>query len=716
MPPKAKPKGKAKAEPKAAPVSKSPEPAAPPPPPPPAIEVPSAKEAAIDLNFVDDEHWAALAGLEEPPECVAKVLQAVLVLLGDPEPGSWSVAKAALSDAPELLRELKALGPCGCSAAQLKAAEDLVTGQLHKLKAPEEAKEEAKPKAKAKGKAAPAPKAEPPPPGAPAAFALGLVVLALAKHNRDADDFEESWQTVKFAQLHDVLESAAVLKTPACIVCPGPAAHRAVTAFLRGGGASVESKPSSLQVRVGLAKDLTVEGAQAAFAMPVQEAVAAGRRCVVMLGSSPVPIAPFCNEQHVPANLFKKGADGEAAAKAVGKGAAKDGFHVVVVVEMLQAKAQEKMEAFVPNFGDVQVFVIDPASLPAPETFEEAAPAAGSGRAAVKAKPCLRAALRLLAVEPPEVPKPKDGEKPPAAAAPEPADDDRPFVNDEEFEWTETFTADSGWETRWQPGPSKADEHGKPIREGLIKATIQNYPPDPKVRKACLELVGGTSNAPCTGIYTTFEPLCRPTEVEFEFTMNGKVEMPNANIVFTELPFDGALPDCRVGVQFAVRGGMQLSGGAGNLVRISNDGKIKNDQWNKVLLKIDWNEKIVIGQVDTRGKGYMPAVQTVPFRDEKCQGFGACFIYNTDLQATSWFSSIRIKQEANADIGDTAALDARAEMAKKLKQKDYDAAVAADMAVGMKMGAIKSTACHGMNLAQEQAANYASAAGAAMGR
>lgn len=41
-------------------------------------------------------------------------------------------------------------------------------------------------------------------------------------------------------------------------------------------------------------------------------------------------------------------------------------------------------------------------------------------------------------------------------------------------------------------------------------------------------------------------------------------------------PFEGALPDCKVGVQFTVRGGMQLCGGGGNLVRISNDGKIQN--------------------------------------------------------------------------------------------------------------------------------------------
>eukprot|EP00413_Alexandrium_margalefii_P031776 CAMPEP_0204555960 /NCGR_PEP_ID=MMETSP0661-20131031/29236_1 /ASSEMBLY_ACC=CAM_ASM_000606 /TAXON_ID=109239 /ORGANISM="Alexandrium margalefi, Strain AMGDE01CS-322" /LENGTH=54 /DNA_ID=CAMNT_0051563065 /DNA_START=51 /DNA_END=212 /DNA_ORIENTATION=- len=54
--------------------------------------------------------------------------------------------------------------------------------------------------------------------------------------------------------------------------------------------------------------------------------------------------------------------------------------------------------------------------------------------------------------------------------------------------------------------------------------------------------------------------------------MSGKVDMPNSCVVFTERAFEGALPDCKVGVQFMVRGGMQLSGGGGNLVRISNDG------------------------------------------------------------------------------------------------------------------------------------------------
>ena len=38
-------------------------------------------------------------------------------------------------------------------------------------------------------------------------------------------------------------------------------------------------------------------------------------------------------------------------------------------------------------------------------------------------------------------------------------------------------------------------------------------------------------------------------------------------------------------------------------------------------------------KVDTRGKGYAPAIQTVPFRDPSCMGFSALFIYNTDPQA-----------------------------------------------------------------------------------
>lgn len=118
---------------------------------------------------------------------------------------------------------------------------------------------------------------------------------------------------------------------------------------------------------------------------------------------------------------------------------------------------------------------------------------------------------------------------------------------------------------------------------------------------------------------------------------------------------------------------------------------------------------MVVAQVDTRGKGYAPAIQTVPFRDASCVGFGALFIYNTDTQATCWFSSLRIKQsEADMVLTDTDALAARRDLADRLKQREYQMAVDADMEVGMKMGAIKSTTCHGMNLAMEQAANNTS--------
>ena len=59
-------------------------------------------------------------------------------------------------------------------------------------------------------------------------------------------------------------------------------------------------------------------------------------------------------------------------------------------------------------------------------------------------------------------------------------------------------------------------------------------------------------------------------------------------------------------------------------------------------------------------------------------------------------------------LADTEALAARKDLAERLKQREYQMAVEADMEVGMKMGAIKSTTCHGMNLAMEQAANNVS--------
>merc|ERR1712050_161666 len=127
---------------------------------------------------------------------------------------------------------------------------------------------------------------------------------------------------------------------------------------------------------------------------------------------------------------------------------------------------------------------------------------------------------------------------------------------------------------------------------------------------------------------------------------------------------------------------MQLSGGGGQLVKISNDGKIQPDKWNKVIMQIDWHEKLVVAQVDTRGKGYAPAIQTVPFRDASCEGFGYLYIYNTDMQGTCWFHSLRIKQAADASQMDTEALDARRELKKALEQREYQRALDADMEVG----------------------------------
>merc|ERR1739848_447036 len=149
---------------------------------------------------------------------------------------------------------------------------------------------------------------------------------------------------------------------------------------------------------------------------------------------------------------------------------------------------------------------------------------------------------------------------------------------------------------------------------------------------------------------------------------------------------------------------MQLAGG-GDIGRISNDGKLQSDKWARVLLQIDWQEKSVIGQVDIKGNGYAPVVQSVPFRDQKCEGFGFLYIYNTDVQGTCWFHSLRIRQEKNAAALNTWAADARADLAKRLQEREYQRAVAGDMEEGMKMGAICSTKGHGMNLAEEQRAN-----------
>lgn len=72
------------------------------------------------------------------------------------------------------------------------------------------------------------------------------------------------------------------------------------------------------------------------------------------------------------------------------------------------------------------------------------------------------------------------------------------------------------------------DEKGKPIKDALINFDIIEHPiTNPKERRKCLQIVGGSPNAHCTGIWTEFYPLVRPTEVEFEFTMNGKIDFQN---------------------------------------------------------------------------------------------------------------------------------------------------------------------------------------------
>lgn len=80
----------------------------------------------------------------------------------------------------------------------------------------------------------------------------------------------------------------------------------------------------------------------------------------------------------------------------------------------------------------------------------------------------------------------------------------------------------------------------------------RKYPSNPKDAKNCLQLMGGAANAPRTGIWTSFKPLIRPTEVEFEFTVNGKVDMPNACLVFTERLFAAQRNKLPVGVAFRV--------------------------------------------------------------------------------------------------------------------------------------------------------------------
>ena len=98
----AKAAGKAKAVAKAA--SPSPE-------PPPKVAGPeklSVFDAETNLNFVEDDDWAQLA--EHPNDTSQKVLEAVLLLMGDPDT-TWENAAAALQK-PEVHKHLPEIVFC----------------------------------------------------------------------------------------------------------------------------------------------------------------------------------------------------------------------------------------------------------------------------------------------------------------------------------------------------------------------------------------------------------------------------------------------------------------------------------------------------------------------------------------------------------------------------------------------------------------------------
>ncbi|CAK9087089.1 unnamed protein product [Durusdinium trenchii] len=628
------------------------------PPPAPPLEKLSVFDAETNLNFIEDEDWAALASAEEGSTQLT-VMKAVLLLLGE-ETWRPEIAREALEKPDQLLKEIKALGPLGASEANLKqAASGLEACDLGALAA--------------KAKAAP---------GAPAAVALAQLVEAYAAERsgtaRTRQRFAMGIETVAFQQLHRNLQQALHARQHVCLVCSCPAATAAAQLYCKLAGCSFFNL-QELQVQINLSKSMSTDEARGALSSVLKTSMAQGQRLVLQLGSAVPNLRHFCDATQVEVFDFEKL---PRVAEALGV-TCESGFQLLLLAELSAARA-EKLPQTLPGVDEMATLALDPA-VPALDAHADAAPS-------------LRRALRLLAA-----PAAASG----TALGTEAEEESEVPVNTTDFEYLESFS--NNWEERWLPGPADQDENGKEIKRGLITAKLVKYPSNPKDAKSCLQLMGGAPNAPCTGLWTSFWPLIRPTEVEFEFTVNGKVDLPNACLVFTERPFEGALPDCKVGVQFTVRGGMQLCGGGGNLVRISNDGKIQNDKWNKVLMKIDWKDKVTVAQVDTRGKGYAPAIQTVPFRDPSCQGFGALFLYNTDTQATCWFSSLRIKQsQEDMVLQDTDALAARRDLADRLKQREYQMAVDADMEVGMKMGAIKSTSCHGMNLAMEQAANNAS--------
>jgi hypothetical protein len=196
----------------------------------------------------------------------------------------------------------------------------------------------------------------------------------------------------------------------------------------------------------------------------------------------------------------------------------------------------------------------------------------------------------------------------------------------------------------------------------------------------------------------------------------GKADMGHAYVLMCGEPFKadgGSITDCKVGPQFCVfakGGGMVLAAGAGNLVKVG--GIPKYDKFCKVRIQIDWAKKQILAQTDMsdKNKGYEPAIQTAEFRDQDCDGIRAIYLYNMEVQALSWWRWIKVHQDANATVEISEGMNSRAYLVQMLKKRDYNNAVAADMAVGMKMGAISSTKEHGMNLAQEQQANNSAGA------
>ena len=61
-------------------------------------------DAETNLNFIEDDDWAALASTETPSSSVGKVLEALLTLLGDTDAANWATAATAL-EKPEALAE-----------------------------------------------------------------------------------------------------------------------------------------------------------------------------------------------------------------------------------------------------------------------------------------------------------------------------------------------------------------------------------------------------------------------------------------------------------------------------------------------------------------------------------------------------------------------------------------------------------------------------------